>query len=165
MLLHYLKSKRQHFCSPQDGSLSASISRCHCWVCWLGHRGRQTTPLSVIPRERTGALADLCCLGLVLLSETVSILGCIVCPSVLCQLDKYTLPSLPSLLAHCWGTRLALVMISVNKVERCGLELFLCSFVFLIFLTCAGAAGLLGHAQALITVVIKCLTVRRSAHC
>lgn len=154
MLLHYPKSKHQHVCSLQDGFPSVNISRCHWWVCWLGHKWKKPTPRSVVPCERTGAMADLCCLGLVLLSETVSILGCIIFPSVLCQLNKYTLCSLPSLLAHCWGPRLALFTIFVNKMERGGLELFLCSFVFLIFLTCAGAAGLLEHAQSLITAVI-----------
>lgn len=104
MLLCYPK---HHFCCIQDGFSSINISRCHWWVCWLGCKWRKPTPCLVISCKATGAMTDLCRLGLVLLSETVSTSGCIIFLSVLCQLDKYSLRSLLSLLTHCWGPRFA----------------------------------------------------------
>lgn len=102
MLLRYPNSNHQHFCSTQDRFRSINISRCHWWVCWLRCKWRKPTPRLVAPCKATGTMADLCFLGLVLLSETVSILGCILFLAVLCQLDKYTLFSLPPLLTCCW---------------------------------------------------------------
>lgn len=127
MLLRYPNSNHRYFCSTQDRFPSINISRRHRWVCRLRRKRRKPTPRLVAPCKAAGAMADLCFSGLVLLSETVSILGCIIFLAVLCQLDKYTLCSLPSLLTCCWRRRFALFTISVNKVERCGL---LFSFVF-----------------------------------
>lgn len=70
MLLRYPKSNQQYFCSTQHGLPSINISRCHWCVCWLGHKWRKHTPRLIIPCKATGAMAHLCCLGLVLLSET-----------------------------------------------------------------------------------------------